>query len=523
MRLKADPNIAELAGTAGLLLVAALDLAGLADGFTVSDLRDLEIDLHAELALELGKHDVEMLFAEAGKNHFAGLFIGGEDDGRIFAHDPAQAGGDFIFFALLLDNDRHGKRRRGELHARKIHDLLRVADRVAGVEGIELGQNADIAGGDDADIFLLVAAHGDQLAHTLAAAGARHIGGHVGGDFAGDDLHEGHFAHERVGNGLEAHCGKRAVRVALDFHIVVVVVLADLSAGLQRGGRGINQRVQQQIHAVQRCAGAGVHGIDLAGRNALGQTADDLVFRQLFAVEVLHHQFVVHGGNGFHEHFLHLVEVRVGRHIHRGSLAVFIGKSLAGAKVHIRRDGAAFHVGDHDGAELGADLFLERFKGLVEVTVFAVQLGDGKELRNAAGVGSLDGLFRADVELGTGGGDDQGAFRSAHGFIDAAFKVEFAGRVQQVDLGIFPFQRSNRSGKGALTLFLFGIEVHGGVAVADLAETVGRLCKEEHGFRQCGFTFTSVAGNGDVADVFCIVGFQNKFPLKVDFMISHLL
>ena len=98
MRLKADPHVTELTGTAGLLLVTTLHGAGLADGFTIGHLRDLEVDLYAELALQFGKHDVQMLFAQTGKDHFAGLFVGGENNGRIFAHDPAQTGGDFIFF-----------------------------------------------------------------------------------------------------------------------------------------------------------------------------------------------------------------------------------------------------------------------------------------------------------------------------------------------------------------------------------------------------------------------------------------
>ena len=62
--LKSDPNIAELAAAAGLLLMSALDIGGLADGLSVCDLGNGEVDLNAEFILELGNYRVKMLFAE---------------------------------------------------------------------------------------------------------------------------------------------------------------------------------------------------------------------------------------------------------------------------------------------------------------------------------------------------------------------------------------------------------------------------------------------------------------------------
>ena len=197
-------------------------------------------------------------------------------------------------------------------------------------------------------------------------------------------------------------------------------------------------------------------------------------------------------------------------HIHRGGFAVLIGKRFAGAKVDIAFCFAADHVGHDDRAELGADLFLQRFKRFIEIAVFRVDLRDGKKLRNAAGIGSLDGLFRADVEAGTGRRDDQGAFRSAHRFIDAAFKVEFARRVEQVDFAVLPFQRRKRGGQRALAFLFFGVKVQHGVAVGNFTQTVGRLGKIEHRFGKARLTFSGVAGNGNISDMVRIVCFQNK-------------
>ena len=60
-----DPNVAELAVAAGLLLVPALDLYGFTDGLAVGDLGFLQGDIHAELALQLGDSHVQVLLAQA--------------------------------------------------------------------------------------------------------------------------------------------------------------------------------------------------------------------------------------------------------------------------------------------------------------------------------------------------------------------------------------------------------------------------------------------------------------------------
>ena len=62
--LELDPDVAELAVAASLLLVAALRLAALADGLTVRHARILECDLDAELILQLGQRDLQMLGAQ---------------------------------------------------------------------------------------------------------------------------------------------------------------------------------------------------------------------------------------------------------------------------------------------------------------------------------------------------------------------------------------------------------------------------------------------------------------------------
>ncbi len=61
--LEADPDIAELTGTAGLLLVAAVGFDLRLDLLTVSNARGLELALNAEAALELCAENVDLNIA----------------------------------------------------------------------------------------------------------------------------------------------------------------------------------------------------------------------------------------------------------------------------------------------------------------------------------------------------------------------------------------------------------------------------------------------------------------------------
>ena len=72
--LELDPHIAELAVAAGLLLVTALDLHLFADGLTVGRRwGSSRVDLHAELALQLGDHHIQMLLAQAANASSGGF------------------------------------------------------------------------------------------------------------------------------------------------------------------------------------------------------------------------------------------------------------------------------------------------------------------------------------------------------------------------------------------------------------------------------------------------------------------
>ena len=87
--------------------MSALNLDLLADGLSVCNLRHAEIDLNAELVLELGNDNIKVLLAETGENLLAGLLVDDERNCRILFEESEQARRDLLFVALLADFDCH--------------------------------------------------------------------------------------------------------------------------------------------------------------------------------------------------------------------------------------------------------------------------------------------------------------------------------------------------------------------------------------------------------------------------------
>jgi len=69
--------------SAGLLLVAALDLGFAPDGFAVGDLRRLQLDVDVVAFLEAAHDNLKMLLSVAAEQELLGLRIPEERQGRV--------------------------------------------------------------------------------------------------------------------------------------------------------------------------------------------------------------------------------------------------------------------------------------------------------------------------------------------------------------------------------------------------------------------------------------------------------
>ena len=140
-------------------------------------------------------------------------------------------------------------------------------------------------------------------------------------------------------------------------------------------------------------------------------------------------------------------------------------------------------------------------KGVVEVGVLFVQLGNVEHGGELSVSQSLPALFGTDNDAGLCGEADDAGVGNAEGLSDLSGEVEVAGVIQNVQLSAGVFYGNNRGLNGILSLLFFFVEVGNSGAVGTLAETGDCLGEEEHAFAQSGLTVATMAEQGDVADI----------------------
>ena len=103
--LEANPNVTELAGTAGLLLVTAVSFDLLLDLLAVSNLCGGQDSVDAEAGLQLSNDDIQLLIAGAGDNQLMGFSVVDDGEGGIFLVQTVQTGADLFFLTTGLGSD----------------------------------------------------------------------------------------------------------------------------------------------------------------------------------------------------------------------------------------------------------------------------------------------------------------------------------------------------------------------------------------------------------------------------------
>src|SRR4051794_33692808 len=86
-RLHANPAVAKLTVASSLLFVPALDLGGSANGFTVWDLRRLQLDIHSVPLLQPADDNLQMLLAGSRQEEFVRLRVTIEAQRRVLFED----------------------------------------------------------------------------------------------------------------------------------------------------------------------------------------------------------------------------------------------------------------------------------------------------------------------------------------------------------------------------------------------------------------------------------------------------
>ena len=164
-----DPDVAEHAVAAGLLLVAAVRLGRAADRLAVGDRGRPGHDRGAELALEALGDDRDLRLADGPQDLLAGL---GPLDarGRLLLEHPGQRGAHLVEVALGHGLDGDLERGVREVDRREAEGGVAGRERVAGLGDAELRDRADLARPELARRLLLLAVEVEQLADALVLA-----------------------------------------------------------------------------------------------------------------------------------------------------------------------------------------------------------------------------------------------------------------------------------------------------------------------------------------------------------------
>ncbi len=429
-------------------------------------------------------------------------------EGGVLLVEADEAAAHLLVLAPGLGGDGPGIAGLGELHRSQLHHVLGIAQRLAGLEAVHLGDGADVTAGDLLDLLVLLALDGIQTAQLLGLAGGGIVEGHIAGDLTGNHLHQGVLA-VLVGDRLENDGGGGAVGIPLDLHGVLAGLVSGLLGRHFLGtGDQVHDGAQQHFGAQARQGGAADHGGQGALVHAHLQAGHDLFLGEGLAGEELLHVLLGRLGHGLHQLAVELVN-----HLHlavgNGDLhplgALLVLGHLVGLLIeHVDdADGALIVVpdGGHHGGDGLRQLLPQGLQGGGEVGVLLVLLGYVHDAGLVLALEVLPAPLRAHAEPVLGGAHQHPDFGGPDAGLHLAGEVKVARGIQDVDLHAVIDHRRHGQGDGNLALDLLGVVIANGVAVRRLAQAVGNAGEIQHALHQGGLSAAAVAQQADVANV----------------------
>jgi hypothetical protein len=138
-------------------------------------------------------------------------------------------------------------------------------------------------------------------------------------------------------------------------------------------------------------------------------------------------------------------------------------------------------------ADGNAELFARFLQYAVEIYIFLIAFVHKKSLRDADLVCVFDGVLRPHVYARLGVYNNQGAVRNPDRLLCLAREIKEAGRVDNINLGILPVKRENRTLNRKLPPFFFIVVIAHGVSVVYFALPVRVLGEKKNRLRQRRF------------------------------------
>ena len=118
------------------------------------------------------------------------------------------------------------------------------------------------------------------------------------------------------------------------------------------------------------------------------------------------------------------------------------------------------------------------------------------------------GLLRADGQTRDRAHHDERRIHDAQGAHHLADEVEVAGNIDEIDLGILPFDRGDGGADGELALDFLGVVIRNGAAILNAAHAVNRTRGPQQRFGQRGLALAAVADNRNIANILGLIIFH---------------
>ncbi len=263
-RLDAQEHLAELAGAAGLLLVAVVALGRHRHGLAVGDARRPRVDLEAvDLAQPLEQH-AQVQLAQAVDD---GLVGGGhvlQPQARVLVDQLAEDFPHALLVAMPLGLDREAVHRHRKIQRRKVHVIVlgRVVQHGVEMDLVDLGHRRDVARQHARHLHVVLALQHEQVAHLEGLAAVADVELAVARERALVHAEDAHLADIGVDRDLEHVRQHVPRRVGPGLHRLGIGALADdevRRVGLGRVGQQLDDHVQQFGHAGAAARGDEAH------------------------------------------------------------------------------------------------------------------------------------------------------------------------------------------------------------------------------------------------------------------------
>ena len=165
--LDAQEHLAELPGTAGLLLVAVVAVGRCAHRLAVGDARRARLHLHAVALLHALQGQLQVQVGQPAHHALVELAVVLDAEAGVLFVELGQRGGEFLLLSLVRRLHCQTEHGPGEIQRLEVDLVLVVGIVQHSVEMdlVHLGHGGDVAGYGLVDLDVLLAAQLEQVAH----------------------------------------------------------------------------------------------------------------------------------------------------------------------------------------------------------------------------------------------------------------------------------------------------------------------------------------------------------------------